>query len=655
MFKKLLLFGSFFLPNVFNAQVLINELDSDTPSTDVLEFVELKSQNPNFSLAGYILAFYNGGSDGNSNLLYYVVDLSDIVTDINGLAVIGNQQVSPTPNFVIPNNTIQNGADVVAIYRGSIDDFTIGSPASTLNLIDVLAYTTSGGANPTAIMQALQITNAYNENENRNIQNHSLQRQADGSFIAATPNPFRLNDGSGVEVTSVTIIPSTTIITEGNILDIQLVLSNELLEDISITLQLTNNNFTTADYSGNLNLTIPAGVLSVSTSVQILQDGITEGDEELKIGYQNIPNMLRRNNNNIIVRVIDSDIQRLNYGRPTNPTYTYVQSSAPQGYYDSAIGLTGESLRIALQDIIANEEIVRKHNYGDIVEILKNSDQDPENSSNVWLMYKEVTRSKIDYQGSESSSVGKWNREHIYPQSRGGFSGGTSSFADGINIWEPTNRYDIYAGHADGHHIRAEDGPENSSRNNKNFGGTEYNGFSGNSGSWKGDVSRAIFYMSTRYEGLHVENGFPAETGVGRIGDLTTLLNWHQQDPADDFEMNRNNYVYTWQYNRNPFIDYPELVDYIWGNMQGQPWQPTMSIKDNDSLSIKIYPNPSTSFFTITGVDNGKISIYTTNGSCVLQTNFTENSTINHNLPSGIYMLEVNVQNVIKHYKLVIK
>ena len=56
------------------------------------------------------------------------------------------------------------------------------------------------------------------------------------------------------------------------------------------------------------------------------------------------------------------------------------------------------------------------------------------------------------------------------------------------------------------------------------------------------------------------------------MGDLKTLLEWNKIDPADDFEMNRNNVIYNWQKNRNPFIDHPELVDYIWGDKYGEIW-----------------------------------------------------------------------------------
>ena len=50
------------------------------------------------------------------------------------------------------------------------------------------------------------------------------------------------------------------------------------------------------------------------------------------------------------------------------------------------------------------------------------------------------------------------------------------------------------------------------------------------------------------------------------------LLKWHRQDPVSDKERNRNDEVYKLQSNRNPFIDYPDLVEYIWGSMKGKPY-----------------------------------------------------------------------------------
>lgn len=121
-------------------------------------------------------------------------------------------------------------------------------------------------------------------------------------------------------------------------------------------------------------------------------------------------------------------------------------------------------------------------------------------------------------------------------------------------------------GNSDAHALRAADGAENSARSNLHYG--QHNGPSGNLGSFKGDVARSVFFLQLCYNRLSIENGFPNVTG--QLGDLTTLLDWHRNDPPDDFEMNKNNVIYTWQFNRNPFIDKPDLIEYIWGNNMGE-------------------------------------------------------------------------------------
>jgi hypothetical protein len=89
-------------------QVVINELDSDTPSTDDKEFIELKSTTSNFSLDGYVLVFFNGNMSSTTALKsYYTIDLNGLTTDANGIILIGNKLVSPTPDKIFPDNTIQ--------------------------------------------------------------------------------------------------------------------------------------------------------------------------------------------------------------------------------------------------------------------------------------------------------------------------------------------------------------------------------------------------------------------------------------------------------------------------------------------------------------------------------------------------------------------
>ena len=117
-------------------QLVINELDCDTPGIDNMEFLEILSDTPNFPLDGYVVVFFNGSKNGD-NSSYFTVDLDGYMTDVNGLLLIGSNSVSPVPQFLIPENTIQNGADAVAIYQGSDFNFPDETLATINNLIDV--------------------------------------------------------------------------------------------------------------------------------------------------------------------------------------------------------------------------------------------------------------------------------------------------------------------------------------------------------------------------------------------------------------------------------------------------------------------------------------------------------------------------------------
>lgn len=660
MMKKLLLL--LFVALVSNAtfgQIVINELDSDTPSTDVLEFIELKSATPNFPLDGYVVVFFNATSTApySGTLSYNAIDLDGLVTDGNGNIILGNPQVVPAPSYIIPVNpstSIQNGPDAVAVYLGDAADFPLNTPATATNLIDALVYTTTNNT-AGALMTVLGETVSYNENVNGLKDTQSIQRKADGTYEVKAPTPRANNDGSGIVYNGIatTFTPAAPL-TEGQAMTVTFTTDSNVSSDLNFSFTLNNGTFTNADFTGNLNITIVAGTRTASTTIQILDDGVNDGDENLKITIGAVPSEYIVLRNNIVVRVNDINFTTSPWGTPLNPTYGVVANAMPAGYYSSLEGLSGAALKQALQDIIANPAVVHAHNYGDVWEILKSADQNPLNNNQVWLMYVEQPRAKIDYQAG-NSIVGFWNKEHIYCQSRGGFSDGTSSFADGINVWLPTGPDDILAGHADAHHIRAEDGSENSSRSERNYG-VDYNGPTGNAGSWHGDVARAIFYMSVRYNGLNVINGNPPQDPDGYIGDLATLLTWNQSDPSDDFEMNRNNYIYTWQVNRNPFIDYPNLADYIWGVHAGEPWFSTLGINDVTDLKFQMYPNPANDRITISGIKgNAKAEVYSYTGQLVANQNFSETTVLQLNLPSGIYFVKVTSDNKTTTQKLIIR
>ncbi len=598
MFKNILLLVLFLSSSLLFSQVVINEVDADNPSTDEREFIELKSTLPNFSLDGYVLVFYNAGSSAPYSGIqsYFTFDLDGYVTDLNGIVHVGNTLVSPSPAGNFPNNTVQNGPDVVALYLGSDTDFPYLTNATNTNLIDAIAYTNNTSKIPTNLMTILGITDCTADIETTTSTSKSIQRKNDGTYEVKIPTPGINNDGSGIPITRINITTSVSEVDEATSLTITFTANMPISDsDLSISYILNNGSFNSSDFTGDLNVSIPVGQTTVVKTIQLLNDGINEDDEVLNIYVDSVPTGYMMNRNNVKVRVHDANFIVQPWGTPLNPTYGNVASTAPTGYYSSVNGLSGATLKQALQDIIADPSVVHAHNYGDIENILKVSDVNPVNSSQVWLMYVEQPRSKLDYQTS-NYNIGVWNREHIYPQSRGGFSDGTSSTADGINIWLPTSANDLLTGHGDAHHIRAEDGSENSFRSNKNYG-TEYDGPTGSQGSWHGDVARAIFYMAVRYNGLNVINGNPSDTPSGNIGDLATLLAWHQQDPPDDFEMNRNNYIYTWQVNRNPFIDKPDLASYIFGSNFGQQY--TLGNEKFDDSKVLVYPNPTTDYIVI--------------------------------------------------------
>jgi hypothetical protein len=509
--------------------------------------------------------------------------------------------------------------------------------------------------NATALMNLLGLTVQQNEGFNGTPATDSVQRKTDGTYETKPPTPGANNDGSGIALNGITISVSPTgNLLEGSNFNITFTTQTAVTSNLSFNYTLNNGSFNSSDFTGNLNAVITTGTTSVTRTITLVDDTLNEGDEVLKITVGTIPSTYALLINNIEIRVNDNDNTVQPWGNPRTPTYGLTSSTAPTGYYSSLNGKSGAVLKQAIQDIIANPTVVRKYTYGDVYEFLLECDQNPNNSSQVWLMYVEQARSKLDAQSGSSGAVGFWNREHIFPQSRGGFSDGTSSFPGGVNNWLPTDANDIACGHSDAHHIRAEDSPENSLRSNRNYG-VDYNGPVGNQGSWRGDVARALFYMAVRYNGLNVVNGNVAENPVGFIGDLTTLLAWHTLDPPDDFEMNRNNIIFGYQKNRNPFIDNPTLASYIWGANSGQTWNSTLSTPDTTELKFAFYPNPAKNQIIIAGLQTESfVDICSLSGQVLVHETFTSSTKLNFNLPPSVYILKITSEGKTAVKKLVV-
>ncbi|WP_043930747.1 endonuclease [Bacillus sp. EB01] len=239
----------------------------------------------------------------------------------------------------------------------------------------------------------------------------------------------------------------------------------------------------------------------------------------------------------------------------TTPTEPSEPPTSPAGYYDSAAGKTGEALKTALHNIIDDHT---KISYDGVWDALRKTDEDPNNTNNVILLYTGRSQGKF----TNGGDVNDWNREHVWAKSHGDF--GTTMGAG-----------------TDLHHLRPTDVSVNSSRGNKDFdnGGTQHTEALGNytdSDSWeprdsvKGDVARMLFYMAVRYEGdsgeLDLELNNLVNNGTAPYhGKQSVLLQWHLEDPVDAFERKRNDIIYAqYQHNRNPFIDHPEWVSLIW-------------------------------------------------------------------------------------------
>jgi len=411
-------------------QIVINELDCDTPGVDNMEFVELLSDTPNFPLDGYVVVFFNGSENGG-NSSYFTIDLDGFVTDINGLLLIGSNSVSPVPQLLIPENTIQNGADAVAIYQANNFNFPDETVATIDNLVDVLLYDTSDGDDEDMIAifsMDPNFSDIEQINEGSSNNTNSIQRNNDGTYTSKEPTPRQLNDGSGTVQNGLEIVIAQTQYEEGETIEIQITTEETVADELSFEISLTDGSFTNSDFSGNTTLTIPAGENSTATTITLIDDDIDEGDEVAVLRLSDLPSEYLTLNDNIEIRIVDNDFQVANFGTPTNPTYGNVASSQPVGYYDALDAKSNDELRQAVQNIIADPNVVRAQTYTDIIDILYEADQNPANSNQV------------------------------------------DDDADGINVFWNTSADSLRHGNSDAHALRAADGQENGSRNNKHYG-----------------------------------------------------------------------------------------------------------------------------------------------------------------------------------------
>lgn len=254
-----------------------------------------------------------------------------------------------------------------------------------------------------------------------------------------------------------------------------------------------------------------------------------------------------------------------------------MSASAPNGsgtYYRAANGKKGAALKSALRDIV---QTTVERSYDDLWTDFKTTDK--RSDGKVWDMYSSITNFTFgtDQAGSYHGEGDVYNREHSFPKS---WFGG-----------------EIKPMYTDLHHMYPTDGYVNNRRGNLPFGTTNgetyksaggfskvgactYSGYTGEvfepNDEYKGDLARTYFYMVTRYEEKLADwynNNSEARATLNgtaypafQTWQLNMLMEWAAADPVSPKEVARNNAVYGKQLNRNPFIDYPGLEQYIWGN-----------------------------------------------------------------------------------------
>ena len=357
------------------------------------------------------------------------------------------------------------------------------------------------------------------------------------------------------------------------------------------------------------------------------------------------------------------------FGSSFNPTYGIVQTNIPQDYYQEANGKSSEQLKEALYQIISNHTVFPYTSSStDTWDILQLSDQDPQNHDNMILVYTGRSQDKgyrdgsgnySQYENGNGTQNNSWNREHVWPKSHG--------FPD-----EDDNAY------TDVHNLKPSDRSVNSSRGTKDYdyGGSQHSEATDcltDSDSWepsdsvKGDIARILFYMVVRYDpGYdHNNNSFDLElvdyTTPGNndpiLGKLSSLIQWHFDDPVDDFEINRNEVIFGFQQNRNPFIDHPNLVNFLWGENIGQSWNENLSVNNfNLDEDLIIFPNPSNGVLNFTNtIQNGKIEIISLTGQKILEKNVANINSFRLDIDSGVYLLKISNNKRVNNFKIIIR
>jgi len=325
------------------------------------------------------------------------------------------------------------------------------------------------------------------------------------------------------------------------------------------------------------------------------------------------------------------------------PVLSFAQPSPT--YYNNAVGYSDATLKSKLFTIISTGST--DVGYDGLYTIYPTSDNTADGK--VWDMYSTCTWTHgLKKCGNYSVVCDCYNREHSIPQS-----------------WFNSNPPMV----SDAHHIYPTDGKVNGQRSNYphgecatgstlsggkgKLGSSTYAGYSGTVfepvDEYKGDFARTYFYFTTRYMNTSVTSGggvFGSTFGNINSWCIDLYLKWSRQDPVSQKEITRNNAIYAFQHNRNPFIDYPMLAEHIWGTKKGTPWSITSGINDL-KIEFSVSPNPASKFLNVkTDEQNTTYRIISLNGMLVESKKLNTSGTISiEQLNDGMYFIELQMGN----------
>lgn len=342
-----------------------------------------------------------------------------------------------------------------------------------------------------------------------------------------------------------------------------------------------------------------------------------------------------------------------------------LQAQIPAGYYNAACNLKGHALRTALHDIISNHTSIA---YSGLWDAFVSTDS--RSDGKVWDIYSDIPDGTprylytfvTDQCGNYTSEGDCYNREHAIPKSW--FNGQAPMYTDLFHIY-PT---DGYVNNKRGNFPYGEVGNATwTSTNGSQLGDCITPGCNGTVfepiDEYKGDLARSFLYMTVCYmdKNLGGESQSMFTGGSLKPWALSLLLAWSREDVVSPKEIERNNAIYALQHNRNPFIDYPELADKIYGSDSVNAFIPTGIVSPDEHPTWTVRPNPASAQICIMPVAPVAKSVICTlrnlAGQTVLTRQIPALSTcrldVSH-LPAGLYLLQIRTKDLIVNQKIII-